>query len=170
MGYVISNHQIPAKLRQRHNILLWTVIALFFVFGLFYTIYQVNEDLGVIFFIICVILMTFTVVLMCMALYKIRQTVNNQMSEIMNMSRLVTHALAFILWITSWVIFYAIELITSGSLFYINWMFICLVGTSSYFFLCRLLWHLGSKNSDQIDFKSNKVSITSADSVDFKVS
>ena len=134
--------------------MLWTVIALIFVFGLFYWLFEVSESLSLIFYGMCVILMSLSVLLMCMALYKIRQTVNNQMNEMMNMPRLVTHALAFILWIASTIIYTAIDL--TVDLFYFNWMFITLIGSTSYFFLFLLVWHLGSKNPDQICFKANR--------------
>ena len=90
------------------------------------------------------------------------------MSAIMNMPRLVSHALAFLLWIASWIIYTAINL--TIDLFYFNWMFITLIGSTSYFFLFLLVWHLGSKNPDQIDFKANRnlrETNLSAASVDF---
>ena len=162
MGYVFENQKIPAKLRQRHKILLWTLTVMLLVCGSYYAVYlyHVNYILSLTLYIICVMIMTLSVILMCMALYKIKQTVNDRMSETMNMSRLVTHALAFILYLAAWLIFNIIEVITNGGLFYVTWIVISLFGTSSYFFLCLLVWHLGSNNQDQIDFKAVKDAAT----------
>ena len=111
--------------------------------------------ISLIFLLLCVALLTLSTVLMCFALYKIKQTITDRMCGQIMMSRLITHSLAFIFYIASWVIFELFAAISSN-LYYISWLSITIVGLTSEIFVFRLLWHLGTKNEQVIDFKACK--------------
>ena len=96
-------------------------------------------------FAMCLLIMLVTTVFMLVALRTIKKTVMKSVRKgMINTPRLIAHALAFVIWMLSFLIYEIVNYI-QGESFYASWLMIAFVGCIAELFLVNLIWHLGSK-------------------------
>ena len=93
------------------------------------------------------------ITLMVSALYNIRKTIKMmpRLGAQIKLCRMASHALAYILWITSWIfsMFLTIFFANTGSkqpYYYLMWLVLALLGAASFTMFFMILWHLGTKD------------------------
>jgi hypothetical protein len=90
-----------------------------------------------------------------------------------NLPRMVAHSLAYVMYITAWVIsmFMTIFMGSSGTqqpYFYLTWLFITLCALISFILFFLILWHLGTKEKLKCVF-SPEPARDRSDSQDFNM-
>lgn len=105
-------------------------------------------------FILTLVCICVMLTLLIKALYNIRKTINliPRLGGQINLCRMVSHALAYILWIFSWIfgMFLTIFMGNNDSgqqpYYYVTWLVITLFAVASQVFFFLILWHLGTKD------------------------
>jgi hypothetical protein len=94
-------------------------------------------------FVVALISILIITSVMIMALLKIRKTIETipLLKPCLNLGRMVAHALAYIFYITVWIL----GLVLPQDYEYAIWLIISLFGFASFFCFFLICWHLGSK-------------------------
>ena len=92
-------------------------------------------------FLLLTLLSVITMIVMLVALYKIKQTIGRTTKGKANTRRMISHATAFIFAVSANVF----DKILRGKYYYLTWFVIDFLMSLSNYFLFVLLWHLGTK-------------------------
>jgi len=82
-----------------------------------------------------------TMVIMIVALFRIKQTIGRTTNGKANTKRMISHASAFIVALSVFIF----EKSLSGKFYYLTWFIVDFFMSLSNYFLFVLLWHLGTK-------------------------
>jgi hypothetical protein len=180
MPFVMDGKLVPKSLVLRNKVLLWLIIALIFISGIFIFGRTPLRTFFYPTFTLAVTIIVMTTTMMIIALVRMKRTIEGMhaLKGKLNITRMLSHASAFIIYMVVYVLTEFLSIVfdnDNGNYFYVSW-FVCIIaGTFSYFCYFLIIWHLGTKEkvkptvtrswrtsirSDSIDFTAKEVTFT----------
>ena len=145
--FIMYGRPIPRGLVIRNQVFFWIVTLLIAASSAY--IFCADYTWKVVFFTISVTLIVLISVVMYIALFRMKKTIESmpRLKQHLNVAKMFNHSLAFIFYMGTWILFTSKAIYTNkNENQYASWFIMTLAGLASFVMFFLIIWSLGTKH------------------------